>query len=128
MVAFLEMTKNKALYIEFNGSYRFIGKHIKNNIIREFPFAKAVLWQNKSFSFDKKLLDYAKQNAVENFVFADLHKNVYLRLSMNSVLQNGSDGDYGYGLQWYVPMSVGEELETYKKSPYVSGPNSNFIL
>ena len=46
----------KAIYTNVNGKKIFIGKHIEDSIVRECSFASATLWQNKSLSFDKKLL------------------------------------------------------------------------
>ena len=54
--------KMKAIYTTVNNRKTFLGKHINNTIVREFPFSKAVLWQNKGLGFDKRLLEYAKEN------------------------------------------------------------------
>ena len=97
-----------------------LAKHIGNALIRELPFKQSVLWKTKSFGFNKKLLDYAKQNDVEKFIFADLLKQSYIQIGMDVMLREGSEDNYGHGLSWYVPMSVGVELDTYKKAPYFS--------
>ena len=55
----------KAIYTTVNNRKTFLGKHINNTIIREFPFSKAVLWQSKNLGFDKRLLEYAKENKVK---------------------------------------------------------------
>jgi len=68
----------KAIYTEINGKKIFVGKHIKNEIIREFPFSKAVLWQNKNLGFDIRLLKYAKEHNVKSFIFSDPVKTISL--------------------------------------------------
>ena len=109
---------DKVIYTTIGDRRVILAKHVDNTILRELPFKQSVLWKTKSFGFNKKLLDYAKQNAVENFIFADLLKQNYVQIGMDAVLQKGSEGDYGHGLSWYVPMSAGVELDTYKKAPY----------
>ena len=113
------MLKGKAIYTTVNGRKTFVGKHIGDAIVREFPFASSVLWQNESLSFDKRLLDYAKNNAVKLFVFSDLVKKLYLKLSLESILSAGSDGYHGAGSQWYIPMKSAEILESYTTTPYI---------
>jgi hypothetical protein len=105
-----------------------LAKHIGNILIRELPFKQAVLWKTKSFGFNKKLLDYAKQNAVEKFIFADLEKQNYVQIGMDVVLREGSEDNYGHGLSWYVPMAVGVELDTYVRAPYFDKKESIVIL
>ena len=68
--------------------------------------------------FNKKLFDYAKQNAVEKFIFADLEKKNYVQIGMDAIIREGSEDNYGYGLNWYVPMTAGIELDTYTPAPY----------
>ena len=68
------MTTGKVIYTNVNGKRVILAKHVGNTIMRELPFKQSVLWKTKSFGFNKKLLDYAKQNAVEKFIFADLLK------------------------------------------------------
>jgi len=113
------MPKGKAIYTIVNGRRTFIGKHVGDSIVREFPFASSVLWQNKSLSFDKRLLDYAKNNDVKTFIFSDLAKRVYLKLSIESVISDGSDGYNGAGLQWYIPMKFAENLEDHTRTSYI---------
>ena len=47
---------------------------------------------------------------------------------MDAVLQKGSEGDYGHGLSWYVPMSAGVELDTYKKAPYFDKKENMVVI
>ena len=54
-----------AIYTYINGRKTFLGKHIKDEIVREFPFTKAVLWQNKNLGFDIRLLAYAKEHKIK---------------------------------------------------------------
>ena len=56
----------KAVYIYNRGRKTFIGKHIKDVIYREFAFTRAVLWQNKSLSFDSRMLAYAQSQSGKN--------------------------------------------------------------
>ena len=112
------MATDKVIFTTINGNRRCIAKHIGNTIIRELPFKQSVLWKTKSFGFNKKLFDYAKQNAVEKFIFADLEKKNYVQISMDAIIREGSEDNYGYGLSWYVPMTAGIELDTYTPAPY----------
>ena len=95
---------DKVIYTTIGDRRVILAKHVDNTILRELPFKQSVLWKTKSFGFNKKLLDYAKQN--------------YVQIGMDAMIQEGSEDDYGYGLNWYVPMSAGVELDTYKKAPY----------
>jgi hypothetical protein len=122
------METGKVIFTTVNGKRLCLAKHVGNTITRELPFKQSVLWKTKSFSFNKKLLDYAKQNDVEKFIFADLEKKNYVQIGMDAMIQEGSEDDYGYGLNWYVPMSAGVELDTYEKAPYFDKKESIVIL
>ena len=122
------MKTGKVIYTTIRGKRVILAKHVDNAILRELPFSQSVLWKTKSFGFNKKLLDYAKQNAVEKFIFADLLKQNYIQVGIDAVLQKGSEGDYGYGLSWYVPMSAGVKLDTYEKAPYFDNKENVVVL
>jgi len=119
---------DKVIFTTIGDRRVILAKHVDNTILRELPFKQSVLWKTKSFGFNKKLLDYAKQNAVENFIFADLLKQNYVQIGMDAVLQKGSEGDYGHGLSWYVPMSAGVELDTYEKAPYFDKKENMVVI
>jgi len=108
-----------AIYTNINDRKVFLGKHINNEIIREFPFSKAVLWQNKNLGFDKRLLKYAKENNVKSFIFSDPIKGISLKIGIKAALSNGKQNEYGQGTQWYMPKSIMKKLEIYKKTPYI---------
>jgi hypothetical protein len=101
-----------AVYTEVNGRKIFLGKHIKDQIFREFPFSKAVLWQNKNLGFDKRLLNYAKQNKVKAFIFSDPIKGISLKIGIRAAINNGKEN------QWYIPKSIMKRLDEYQKTPY----------
>ena len=108
-----------AVYTEVNGRKIFLGKHIKNEIFREFPFSKAVLWQNKNLGFDKRLLNYAKQNKVKAFIFSDPIKGISLKIGIRAAINNGEENHFGEGTQWYIPKAIMKKLDEYQKTPYV---------
>jgi hypothetical protein len=110
----------KAIYTKVNGKKIFIGKHIGDSIVREFSFASATLWQNKSLSFDKKLLKYAEDKGVESFIFSDPKKRTQLKIGIESVITNGADGQHGQGNQWYIPKEHMEEMDEYRRTAYVT--------
>ena len=112
------MATDKVIYANLGNKRVILAKHIGNTIIRELPFKLSVLWKTKYFGFNKKLFDYAKQNAVEKFIFADLEKKNYVQIGMDAIIREGSEDNYGYGLNWYVPMTAGIELDTYTPAPY----------
>ncbi len=118
----------KTIWTRYKNKPILIGKHIDNNIIRELPFNKAILWKLNSFSLPQKLVDYAERNAVENFIFADLLKQQYVKISMQSVLEKSTKDDYGFGPHVYVPVDEGVELESYVKAPYTDKETENVTL
>ena len=107
----------KAIYTVVNDRKTFIGKHIGESIVREF--ASAVLWKNKSLSFDKKLLKYAEDNKVKLFIFSDSLKKKRLKMDIRSIIDNGLDGHNGAGQQWYIPVELMDELKGYVKTTYI---------
>ena len=107
-----------AIYTYINGRKTFLGKHIKDEIVREFPFTKAVLWQNKNLGFDMRLLEYAKEHKIKRFVFSDPVKNFSLRIGIKAAINNGKENEHGEGKQWYIPKSI-MFAEAYKKTPYI---------
>ena len=117
---------NKAIYtwITPKGQKKerktFLGKHIGNTIHREFPFSKAVLWQNKELSFDRRLLDYALETNVKYFVFTDPIKRISLKAGIKAVENNGYAEQYGEGQQWYFSKQLARKLSQQEKTPYVS--------
>ena len=110
----------KAIYTNVNGKKIFIGKHIEDSIVREFSFASATLWQNKSLSFDKKLLKYAEDKGVESFIFSDPTKKARLKIDTKSAINKGVDGQHGQGNQWYIPKEHMEEMDEYRRTAYVT--------
>jgi len=108
-----------AIYTDVNNRKTFLGKHIKNEIVREFPFSKAVLWQNKNLGFDKKLLKYAEDNNVKSFIFSDPLKGISLKIGIKAAISNGKEDNFGQGVQWYIPKSIMKKLDTYRKTPYI---------
>jgi len=104
----------KAIYTTVNDRKTFIGKHIDDTIVREFPFNTATLWQNESLSFDKKLLGYAEENEVKSFAFTDPIRRVRLEVSLAAAISDGTDGEHGEGDQWYIPKSSMLEVGYYK--------------
>ena len=117
---------NKAIYtwITPKGQKKerktFLGKHIGNTIHREFPFSKAVLWQNKELSFDRRLLNYALETNVKYFVFTDPIKRISLKAGIKAVENNGYAEQYGEGQQWYFSKQLARKLSQQEKTPYVS--------
>ena len=109
----------KAIYTTVNNRKTFLGKHINNTIVREFPFSKAVLWQNKGLGFDKRLLEYAKENKVKQFIFSDPIKKISLKIGIKAAIFNGEENNYGEGLQWYIPKMIMKKMERYVTSPYI---------
>ena len=97
----------------------FLGKHIGNTIHREFPFSKAVLWQNKELSFDKRLLDYALETDIRYIVFTDPIKRISLKVGIKALQNNGYEEQYGEGTQWYFSKQLGRKLSQYERTPYV---------
>ena len=108
-----------AIYTRVNDRKTFLGKHINNTIIREFPFNKAVLWQNKNLGFDKRLLSYARDNKVKQFIFSDPVKRISLKIGIRAAIFNGEENNYGEGLQWYVPKSIMKKIDNYRKAQYI---------
>ena len=110
----------KAIYTKVTGKKIFRGKHIGDSIVREFSFASATLWQNKSLSFDKKLLKYAEDKGVESFIFSDPRKRTRLKIGLESAINNGAAGQHGQGNQWYIPKEHMEEMDGYRRTAYVT--------
>jgi len=108
-----------AVYTDINGRKTFLGKHINNEIVREFPFSKAVLWQDKNLGFDKRLLKYAEENNVKYFIFSDPIKGISLKIGIRAAISNGNQNEFGQGTQWYMPKSIMKKLDKYRKTPYV---------
>jgi len=108
-----------AIYTDVNNRKTFLGKHIKNEIVREFPFSKAVLWQNKNLGFDKKLLKYAEDNNIKSFIFSDPIKGISLKIGIKAAISNGKENEFGQGVQWYIPKSIMKKLDIYRKTPYI---------
>ena len=111
------MTK-KAIYTDVNGRKTFLGKHINDTIIRDFPFAKAVLWQDKELSFDKRLLAYAQLKSIKYFIMSDSKNKISLKFGIRAISNNGTPKNHGQGEQWYFPKDIGKKIK-YKKTPYV---------
>ena len=122
------MMTGKVIFTNVNGKRIMLAKHIGDTLIRELPFKQSVLWKTKSFGFNKKLFDYAKQNAIEKFIFADLLKQNYIQIGMDAIIREGSEDNYGCGLSWYVPMDAGVELDTYTPAPYFDKKEDMIIL
>jgi|TARA_R100000789_G_C2884563_1_gene115561 hypothetical protein len=108
-----------AICTEINGKKRFLGKHIDDEIIREFPFSKAVLWQKKDLGFDIRLLKYAENHNVKSFIFSDPIKAISLKIGVRAAKNQGRKDEYGEGTQWYVPKSIMKRLDKYRKTPYI---------
>ena len=108
-----------AIYTMVNNRKTFLGKHVNNTILREFPFSKAVLWQNKNLGFDKRLLSYAEDKKVKQFIFSDPVKRISLKIGIRAAIFNGEENNYGEGLQWYIPKSIMKKIDSYKKAPYI---------
>ena len=108
----------KAIYIYNQGRKTFIGKHIGSIIYREFAHSRAVLWQNKSLSFDAKLLKYALGQNVKKFVFTDTVKKTSSEIGIRSLINNSIMDTYGQGKQWYFPADLPKKIK-FKKTPYV---------
>jgi len=108
----------KAIYIILQGRKTYIGKHIKDVIYREFAYRRAVLWQNKSLSFDAKLLKYALSENVKKFVFTDTMKKTSSEIGIRSLINNGQKDNHGQGEQWYFPADLPKKIK-FKKTPYV---------
>ena len=108
----------KAIYIYNQGRKTFIGKHIGNIIYREFAHSRAVLWQNKSLSFDAKLLKYALGQNVKKFVFTDTVKKTSSEIGIRSLINNSKKSDHGQGEQCYFPADLPKKIR-FKKTPFV---------
>jgi len=108
----------KAIYIINRGRKTFIGKHINDIIYREFAFNRAVLWQNKSLSFDVRMLEYAQNQNVKKFVFTDTVKKESHEIGIQALIINSHVADHGEGDQHYFPLNLAQKIR-YKKTPYV---------
>ena len=108
----------KAVYIDNRGRKTFIGKHIKDVIYREFAFTRAVLWQNKSLSFDSRMLAYAQSQSVKKFVFTDTVKRKSYEIGIRALTNNSHTEDHGQGEQLYFPLDLAKKIK-YKKTPFV---------
>ena len=108
----------KAVYIYNRGRKTFIGKHINDVIYREFAFNRAVLWQNKSLSFDVRMLEYAQSQNVKKFVFTDTVKKESHEIGIQALIINSHVADHGEGDQHYFPLNLAQKIR-YKKTPYV---------
>lgn len=110
---------NKAIYVHVNGKKTFVGKHIKEQIVREFDFSKAVLWQHKELSFDKSLLTYALDNKVKSFIMTNTRNKSSFKFGIQAIVNNGHYmKEYGEGEQWYFSKDIGKKVK-YVKTPYV---------
>ena len=110
----------KAIYTEIDGRKTFLGKHIRNTIVREFPFRTSVLWQNKHIGFDIRLLKYAKENKVRSFVFADSTKKESFKIGIKSFDKHHKSKtvNTSQGEQCYINKDWLNRAE-YQKTPYV---------
>ena len=110
---------NKAIYVHVNGKKTFVGKHIKDQIVREFDFSKAVLWQHKELSFDKNLLTYALDKKVKSFIMTNTRYKESFKYGIQAIVNNGHYmKEYGEGEQWYFSKDIGKKIK-YLKTPYV---------
>ena len=110
--------KNKAIYTFINDKKIFLGKHIGNNIIRDFSFHSAVLWKDKELGFDIRLLTYAKNEGIKKFLFQDHARHLSLEIGIRKAINNGSVGNNGQGTQWYIPKSIMKKIDPIR-TPYV---------
>ena len=111
--------ENKAIYIHVNGKKTFVGKHIKDQIIREFDFSKAVLWQHKELSFDKSLLTYAIEQKIKSFIMTNTRNKSSFKFGIQAIVNNGHYmKEYGEGEQWYFSKDIGKKIK-YSRTPYV---------
>ena len=110
---------NKAIYVHVNGKKTFVGKHIKDQIVREFDFSKAVLWQHKELSFDKSLLTYALDKKVKSFIMTNTRNKSSFKFGIQAIVNNGHYmKEYGEGEQWYFSKDIGKKIK-YLRTPYV---------
>ena len=111
--------ENKAIYVHVNDKKTFVGKHKKNQIIREFDFSKADLWQHKALSFDKSLLTYALNNKIKSFIMTNTRNKSSFKFCIQAIVNNGHYmKEYGEGEQWYFSKDIGKKIK-YLKTPYV---------
>ena len=102
---------NKAIYVHVNGKKTFVGKHIKDQIVREFDFSKAVLWQHKELSLDKSLLTYALDKKVKSFIMTNTRNKSSFKFGIQAIVNNGHYmKEYGEGEQWYFSKDIGKKL------------------
>ena len=112
-------TMNKiALVTKVNKRKIFLGKHIGDIIVREFPFRHAILWKDGAIGFDIRLMEYARKNKVKKFIFTDTVKTESFQIGFRSLDNN----------KWISTESAKEGEQVYikkdllKKRDFVNTP------
>ena len=105
-----------ALVTEVKGRKIYLGKHIENTILREFPFRSAVLWKENAIGFDIRLLEYAKENKVKGFVFTDSLRKESFKIGIKSMMNNHwiKTENETEGEQVYINRDLLKKTKYYK--------------
>lgn len=110
---------NISLYIkDSTGKRRFVGKTIDRYFVREFGFGKAVLWQSRELSVDKRAIEYVKDYC-KDIIFSDLEDRKSFMISMKDFIANARTDNYGEGEQMYIGMNFLKKLPAYYPTRYV---------
>ena len=115
-----EMMNKLALVTRVNKRKIFLGKHIGDIIIREFPFRHAVLWKDGAIGFDTRLMEYARKNKVKKFIFTDTVKTESFQIGFKSLDNNKwtSTENSNEGEQVYIKKDLLKKRE-YVNTPYI---------
>lgn len=108
-----------ALTTIVNGKKIFVGKIINDAYYREFPFSKAVLWQSKELSMDKRVLDVLDKNKIKWIVFTDTEKRQSYGIGRKEFENKMRVFTYGEGYQCYIKKDVLKHLSEYIETPYI---------
>ena len=115
-----EIMNKLALVTKVNKRKIFLGKHIGNIIVREFPFRHAVLWKDGAIGFDIRLMEYARENKVKKFIFTDTVKDESFQIGFKSLDNNKwvNTESSNEGEQVYIKKDLLKKRE-YVNTPYI---------
>ena len=95
----------------------FVGKLIDDILYREFSFSKAVLWQTKELSIDKRAFDFVKDK-IKKIIFTDTIKGKSFEIGIRKFKNHMRLGDYGAEKQYYIKKDLLKKISPVT-TPYI---------
>ena len=107
----------RSLYVRLKGREIYTGKIIGDIFYRNFPFSKAVLWQNREISIDQTVFEYL-WGKVKKIVFIDTVKKTAFEIGIRKAVNHARKADYGEGVQMYINKDLLDKID-FPKIPFV---------